>query len=253
MNLSAVSIGLPGATAPRVLRELAPHIERLGFRGLWLNDTPTGDSLAGLAVAAGVTSGLRLGTGVIPLDRRSPAKISSRLADLPLERVTIGIGSGGPRDALRRVGEGIDVLAPRVDLLVGALGPRMRRLGAERANGILLNWLTPATAAQAMADLHRDAAGRPVRGVLYARTIVDPGALPALRKEAAGYQGSGSYAANFERLGITALDSTIDGTTGLPERIGQYTTAVDELVLRVVTTTTTIGDYQRFIEAVAAA
>jgi alkanesulfonate monooxygenase SsuD/methylene tetrahydromethanopterin reductase-like flavin-dependent oxidoreductase (luciferase family) len=253
VNLAAVSIGLPGATDHGILRELAPQIEALGFRGLWLNDTPHGDSLAGLAVAAGVTTSLQLATGVIPLDRRPASEIAARLGDLPLARFTLGIGSGGPKGALARVAEGIEVLRPKTAVLVGALGPKMRKLGAERADGVLLNWLTPATAAEAMADLHRDAVGRPTRGVLYVRTIVDPEALPALKAEAAGYQSAGPYAANFARLGITALDATIDGTVDLAAKIARYTDVVDELVLRVVTERAALAAYQRFVEAVAGA
>lgn len=253
MNLSAVSVGLPGATPQAVIAELAPRIEESGFRGLWLNDTPGGDSLAGLAVAAGVTTRLQLATGVIPIDRRPPAEIDAHLDGLPLGRVTIGIGSGGPRDALRRVTEAIAVLDGRVSVVVGALGPKMRRLGAERADGILLNWFTPAAAAEAMADLHRDAAGRSTRGVLYARTIVDPEALPAMHAEAAGYERVAAYAANFARLGFTALDTTIDGTAGLADPVTKYTNVVDELVLRAVTADGSLASYQRFIGAVAAA
>ncbi len=253
MNLAAVSIGLPGATDHGILRELAAQLEALGFRGLWLNDTTQGDSLAGLAVAAEVTTSLHLASGVIPLDRRPASEIAARLEDLPLARFTLGIGSGGPRGALARVAEGIDLLRPKAAVVVGALGPKMRKLGAERADGVLLNWLTPATAADAMKDLRRDAAGRPTRGVLYARTIVAPEALPALKAEAARYQSAGVYAANFARLGITALDATIDGTVDLAGSISRYTDVVDELVLRVVTQHPALAAYQRFVEAVAKA
>ncbi|MCU1578377.1 MAG: N5,N10-methylene tetrahydromethanopterin reductase [Rhodoglobus sp.] len=255
MDLRRVSIGLPGATAHESLRELAPRIEAAGFRGLWLNDTPGGDSLAGVEVAAAVTTTLALGTGVIPLDRRPASEIVARLDGLPVHRLTIGIGSGGPDQALARVAGAIDILRAHAPVLVGALGPKMRRLAAERAGGVLLNWLTPATAAAAVDDLRRDATGRPVRAVLYARTIVAPEALPALEAEAAGYQSSGSYAANFERLGIRAIDATIDGSApgALVTRAGEYLESVDELVLRVVTGSTALGSYLRFIEAVVAA
>lgn len=263
MQLDRVSIGLPGATRVTVIRALAPAIEAAGFRALWINDTPFGDSLAALAAAAAVTTTLRLATGVIPLDRRSAASIVSRLGTLPTDRLTIGIGAGGPKGALARVSEGVATLkaATTASIVVGALGPKMRTLGAEYADGILLNWLTPATARDAMADLHRDAAGRPVRGALYARTIVADEALPALQKEAAGYQSSASYAANFARLGITALETTIDGRGpgALRQRVAEYLGSVDagdgvdELVLRAVTGATTLSSYQRFIEAVATA
>ena len=81
MDLSRVSIGLPGATPHELVSALAPRIEQLGLRGLWLNDTPGGDSLAGLRAAAAATSVLRLGTGVIPLDRRSARGILADLGD----------------------------------------------------------------------------------------------------------------------------------------------------------------------------
>jgi alkanesulfonate monooxygenase SsuD/methylene tetrahydromethanopterin reductase-like flavin-dependent oxidoreductase (luciferase family) len=255
MDLRRISIGLPGATAHESLHELAPRIEAAGFRGLWLNDTPGGDSLAGIEVAAAVTTTLALGTGVIPLDRRPASEIAARLGGLPGDRLTVGIGSGGANQALARVAAAIDILREHAPVLVGALGPKMRRLAAERADGVLLNWLTPATAGAAMGDLRRDAAGRPVRAVLYARTIVAPEALPALEAEAAGYQSSPLYAANFERLGIRAIDATIDGSApgGLAERAGEYLESVDELVFRVVTGSTTLDSYLRFIEAVVAA
>jgi alkanesulfonate monooxygenase SsuD/methylene tetrahydromethanopterin reductase-like flavin-dependent oxidoreductase (luciferase family) len=255
--LSHVSIGLPGSTAHDVLRQLAPRIEAAGFRGLWLNDTPTGDSLAGLRVAGDVTTRLHLGTGVIPLDRRSASAIASSLPGLPAERLTLGVGAGGPKDALRRVTAGVAELrgATSAELVVGALGPRMRRLGAERADGVLLSWLSPAAAERAMADLRRDAEGRPVRGILYARTAVEAEALGALEREAEQYASYPAYAANFERTGERAIESTIDGTAPvrLRERIAAYTAVVDELVLRAVPSEVSLEGYARFVELAAAA
>ena len=253
MDLSRVSIGMLGATPHDVLRTLAPQIEAAGFRGLWLNDNPGGDSLAGLRAAAAVTSTLKLATGVIPLDRRPASQIIAALGDLPLDRVSIGVGSGGPKDALARVHEGVALLRQHATVLVGALGPRMRALGAAEADGILLSWLTPDAARDAIDDLRRDAGENAARGVLYARAAVFPEALPALREEAERYGSYPQYAANFARLGIEPIDASIYGTTGLAHRIGDYTAVVDELVLRVITGDTSLASYQRFIEAVAAA
>lgn len=253
MDLSRVSIGLLGTTPPDMLRVLGPQIEAAGFRGLWLNDAGAGDAVAGLTVVAEVTSTLRLATGVIPLDRRSTDQILADISDLPLERTTIGVGSGGPSRALDRVREGVAVLRESgVPVLVGALGPKMRELGASRADGVLLSWLSPAAAVGAMADLRRDAGTNPARGVLYARTIVDAEALPALREEAARYASYPQYAANFARLGIEPMDATIDGSAGLADWVAEYTAVVDELVLRVITGSSTLESYQRFIGAAAA-
>ena len=243
---AAVSIGLIGTTDARDIRSLAPRMERLGFSGLWLNDVPGGDSLAGLRVAASVTETLRLATGVIPLDRRPAASLD--VAALPAERTTLGIGSGAARHPLALVERGIETLrrATEASIVVGALGPRMRRLAAERADGVLFNWLTPDAAATAMSELRSAARERPVRGVLYVRTIAESDARTALKREADRYASVPSYAANFERLGIRAIEATIDGAARL-----RTFDVVDEIVLRVVTPTGTLAEHERFVEEVA--
>lgn len=251
MDLSRVSIGLAGATDHATLARVAPRIEALGFRAVWLNDTPNGDSLAGLAIVASVTSRLVLATGAIPLDRRPAAEIAAALAGLPADRLELGVSSGGPADALARVRDGVRVLrdATAAALLVGGLGPRMRALAAEVADGLLLNWLTPAAAASAAAQLH--AVNPRARAALYARTIVSPDARPALEAEAADYASYPSYAANFERIGAAAIDTTIDAVEpgALDRRVSEYLEGVDELVLRAVIAPG--DDVLRFVERAA--
>ena len=243
MHLGRVSIGLPGATDHAVIARVAPRIEELGFRALWLNDTPQGDSLEGLAVAASVTTRLVLATGVIPLDRRPAAEIAGSLSGLPLDRLEIGVGAGGPTDALSRVRDGVTLLrrSTPAAILVGGLGPRMRALGAELADGLLLNWLTPEAAAA-----QRSALVEPVSTILYARAALDPDALPALEAEAARYGSYPPYAANFERIGASPLQTTITDRAGIRRYLG----AVDELVLRVVTREQTLEAYEEFLRAV---
>lgn len=264
---AVVSIGLPGATSHEIVRALAPRIERLGFHALWLNDTPQplgrqaaaplagtggrgptgGDSLEGLRVAAAETTTLALGTGVIPLDRRPASSLD--LGGLPIDRLTLGIGSGGQEGAVARVLDAIDELSEATDarIVVGALGPRMRRLAAEQTDGVLLNWLTPSTAEDAMADLHRDAHGREVVGSLYVRTIADAGALPTLEAEAGRYESYPAYAANFERLGIRGIDATIQNEGDL----AAYLPIVDEVVLRAITPDGTLRQLETFVDTTA--
>jgi alkanesulfonate monooxygenase SsuD/methylene tetrahydromethanopterin reductase-like flavin-dependent oxidoreductase (luciferase family) len=245
---AAVSIGLPGTTDHDALRALAPRLERLGFDGLWLNDVPGGDSLAGLRAVAEVTERLRLATGVIPLDRRPVDRLD--LTGLPAERTTIGIGSGGARHPLDVVAGGIAELRSRTDaaIAVGALGPKMRRLAARQADAAVLNWLTPTAAVRAMDDLRRDAGDRAdaVRGVLYVRTITDGAARAALQREADRYGSFASYAANFARLGVRPIDATIDrGAT-----LAAYD-VVDEVVLRAITEGGTLAELERFADEAA--
>ena len=239
MDLSRVSIGLPGATPHEVLVALAPQIEAAGFRGLWLNDNPGGDSLAGLTAVARVTSALHLGTGVIPLDRRPAAGILAALGDLPLDRLSLGVGTGAARHGLALVEDSVAELraGTTASIVVGALGPKMRALAARVADGVLLNWITPEVAA---------AQRTPVRTILYARTALSPDALPALREEAARYGSYPAYAANFARIGAEPIDTTIQSVA----RIDDYLAAVDELVLRVITREPTLAEYERFLAAV---
>lgn len=253
----SVSIGLVGSTDHAVLRELAPRIEAAGFAALWLNESGGADSLGGLAVAAEVTTTLGLGSGVIPLDRRDAAQIAASVLalGLPQHRLSVGVGSGGPHDALRRVGDAVDRLHADLTapVFVGALGPRMRRLGAERADGILLNWLDPASAAAATAQLRADSGGAPRRSVLYVRTALDDAARPALEAEADRYGRIPSYAANLALLGIAPMDTTIDGIAALAPRLAEFSAAVDEVVLRVVTAGSSRAELLAFVDAAAAA
>lgn len=239
-----VSIGLMGLTPRATVEALAPRIERAGFHALWLNDAPGGDSLIGLRAAAAVTETLRLGTGVIPVDRRPVAEFDLR--DLPVERLTVGIGSGSSAGGLQRTADALTQLSAVTEarIVVGGLGPRMRRLAAEHSDGVLLNWLTPPAAAQAMDDLRRDANGRDVDGILYVRTIVDPAVLPQLMVEAGHYEVNPSYAANFERLGMRAMDATIQS----PADLERYRGVVDEVVLRAITPGNSLADLEHFVD-----
>jgi alkanesulfonate monooxygenase SsuD/methylene tetrahydromethanopterin reductase-like flavin-dependent oxidoreductase (luciferase family) len=242
------SIGIAGSTTVDTIRRIAPLVESLGYRALWINDTPGGDALGGLAAAAEVTTTLGLATGVIALDRQGGAAIAARVRDLPTGRVRIGVGTGAARRGLAVLEAGVAELRAGCDapLVVGALGPRTRALAARIADGILFNWLSPDAAADAMADLRRDAGGRPVDGILYARTIAAPAARPALEDEAARYAGYPSYAANFARQGVAAIDTTLDLTV-----LGAIDAfeVVDELVLRVVTATGSDEELESLLHA----
>jgi len=65
--------------------DMVDALERLGFDSLWLSERITGpapDPLVGLAVAAGRTSKLKLGTSVMVLPGRNPALVASEWASL---------------------------------------------------------------------------------------------------------------------------------------------------------------------------
>lgn len=254
MTRGAVSLGVAGSLGPDAIARIAPEVERAGFHTLWVNDTPDGDALAALAAAAGVTERLHLATGVVPVDRRPASVIAADAASLslPLDRVTIGIGSGMARQgALARVHDATEELhaagLPRV--LVGALGPKMRRLAAERADGVLLNWVPPTEAAEQAAALH---AITPTTHVaVYVRTAIDAAARERLEAETARYASFPNYAANFARMGVDAIDTTIRDVTELGDALDAYTAAADEIVLRAIVPDDTVEAYVDFARRTA--
>ncbi|MET0735886.1 MAG: LLM class flavin-dependent oxidoreductase [Microbacterium sp.] len=255
-----LSLGIAAALGPDLAARIAPAAEHAGLHALWVNDTPGGDALEVLAAAAAVTERLVLATGVLPVDRRSPRAILSRVAQLglPEERLVLGIGSGAiskgaldaVADAAAALQSGTTGAGTTARVVVGALGPRMRRLGAEASDGLLLSWLTPELAAVQAEEAH--AIDPSAHVALYVRTAVDPSADARLDIETARYGGYPAYAANFERLGIAAADTVIRPLE-TADRLAAYRDAADEIVLRAITPDDSESDLLQFIDSVSAA
>lgn len=253
---AVVSIGLAGTLGADTIATIAPAVERGGFHGLWVNDTPHGDSLAALAAAARVTDKLKLATGVIPIDRRPPDEIARAIVKhaLPEGRVFIGIGAGQiADDAIERVRGALTTLreSTAVRLVVGALGPQMRRLAATQSDGPLLNWLTP-DAAETQTNKLRGIA--PEAWVaLYVRTALHSRARPRLEDEASRYGAIPNYAENFARIGATPLDTVLPrpGDDDIAPGLAAYRAAVDEVVLRAITPTDDVDEYVAFVDEAA--
>ena len=202
---------------------------------------------------AGATERLVLATGVLPVDRRTTDDIVVAASGLPAGRLVLGIGSGQARSgAVELVTDAATELRRRTDarVVVGALGPRMRRAAAAASDGVLLSWLTPQVAAAQAAQAHDIAPATHV--ALYVRTAVDDAAVAALDEETARYAGYPAYAANFARLGVDAADTVIRPAE-LRDRIAAYRAGVDEVVLRAITPTGSAEDHLRFIDAIAEA
>jgi alkanesulfonate monooxygenase SsuD/methylene tetrahydromethanopterin reductase-like flavin-dependent oxidoreductase (luciferase family) len=248
-----LSLGIAAVAGPALAARIAPAAEAAGFHALWVNDTPGHDALALLEAAAGVTDRLGLATGVLPVDRRSPDEILAASARLPADRLTLGIGSGQLRaGAVQRVTDAAAALRQRTParVVVGALGPKMRRAGATASDGVLLSWLTPEIAAAQAREAHALAGTAHV--ALYVRTATNPAAEAALDDEAQRYAGYPAYAANFSRLGVDAADTVIRPAE-LRDRIAAYRAAAEEVVLRAITASGSADEHLRFIDAVAEA
>lgn len=260
LDLARTGFGITGTVDHDIVRKLAPRIESAGFRTLWFNHTGDGSALASMQAAAEVTSTLRLASGVIPIDKMPVDDVVrvTRERNLPLNRCIIGIGASAGPSPLTTIQEGTQILYGELGatVYVGALGPKMRRLAVTEADGELLNWLTPDAARQAMIEKQGDlsGSGKESAGVsLYIRVAMGRNALPALEKEAAHYEGVPSYAANFKRFGIAAMDAAVYGETAEEVRAGldRYTNVVDEAVVRAITLNASLDEFNALVEAVS--
>jgi alkanesulfonate monooxygenase SsuD/methylene tetrahydromethanopterin reductase-like flavin-dependent oxidoreductase (luciferase family) len=253
--------GIAGSLDHAIVEPVAAAVERAGYTSFWANDTPNGDGLASLAAAARVTDRINLGVGVIPVDRTAPAQIAARVAELglPLDRLIVGLGSGGAKigtvELVRRAVVELKALLS-VRVYVGALGPRMCRLGGEVADGLLLSWLTP-DAARDTAEVVRQGADAAGRAMPHLATYLR-GALPAaehrLRQEADRYASFPVYTAHFARIGAQAIDTTLFGTgPEMRRQLAAYEGILDEVVVRAIAAEESVEAYLDLVTACAPA
>ena len=236
--------------ASDVIKASAREAEALGYSSFWVNHPGSTDGLAALAQAAGVTTRVALGVGVIPLHTRGPASIvdGARSTRLPLDRLLLGVGSPNPR-SLERVRDGVAEIRKSLQtrIVVAALGPRMCRLAGEIADGVLFNWLTPEYARRS-AELVREGAAAAKRKMpttyAYVRLAMGPAGIARLGDEGGRYAGIPAYAAHFERMGVKPVDTAIAGQTPADIRAGltKWKGAVDEIVLRAITGQDTVDE-----------
>ena len=256
----ARGFGVAGALDRMMVRRLAEEAERLGYDAFWANDTPDGDGLAALAEAAAVTTRIRLGVGVIPLDRQPPGRIADRVDELvlPVDRLTLGVGSGGAAQPLGLVRASVTELRRRTGatVVVGALGPKMCALAGSVADGALLNWLTPDFAvlsAQAVRHAASEAGRSAPLIAAYVRTALGGRASERLRSEADRYASYPSYAAHFTRMDAAPMETGVIGESPaqLQQGLAAFEAAVDEVVVRAVVGDERLDDYLALLEASA--
>ena len=260
MQHSQLGFGVTGSLPLETVRAIARRAGEIGLASLWFNETADGDALACAEVAFGESTSIVVGTGVIAVNRRPAPRIIREVMarNLPQDRLIVGIGSSAKPSPLSTVAENLAVLRSELSAktVVGSLGPKMRKLGAERSNGLLFNWLPPEYAAETTATLREQAAAvgnSPVLAATYIRTALGDDALPRLRDEAARYSAAPSYAANFERLGITAMQSAVHAPDAEGVRAGlqAFDGTVDYVIVRAITPTDDVDHYLRLLDAIA--
>jgi alkanesulfonate monooxygenase SsuD/methylene tetrahydromethanopterin reductase-like flavin-dependent oxidoreductase (luciferase family) len=239
-------LGIAAGLDEEVARELARRCDELGYASLWSNDHPGASGLETAAVFADAAPALDVGVAVLALDRHEPAATASHVAalGLPQERLWLGIGAGFTKRPLGVVRDGLTALRAALPggtrIVVAAMGPKMCALAGAEADGVFLNWMTPAKAAWARERVHEGArdAGRdapPVFG--YVRVAVGAEAEDRLLKEESFYRGlHQGYIRHFEALdappgsvGVAARDRA-----AVAPQLAEYEGAIDHIVVRAL-------------------
>jgi alkanesulfonate monooxygenase SsuD/methylene tetrahydromethanopterin reductase-like flavin-dependent oxidoreductase (luciferase family) len=246
--------GIAAATLSSLVAPLASAAEANGYDTFWVNDTPGSDGFEALRKAAEVTSSIRLGVGVIPIDRRPPAEIVKAIEDakLPKERLIVGVGAGaelyGSLDNVRAAVQTIRAEAG-VQVAVGALGPRMVAMSAKEADAVLLNWLTPRQAKLSTQEIRaRQGEGRHCEVIAYVRVALPEG-FEQLAGEGDRYASFPQYARHFARMQAQPLQTCAYGTRDKIQRgLTAFEREVDETVVRAVSDRETLDAYMGILK-----
>ncbi len=250
--------GIAAAVDNETIKIVAKAAEEAGYSSFWVNDTPGADGLECLSEAASVTDTIKLGVGVIPLGRRPAASIAEDVLryELPQDRLWLGIGSPGPKGALTNAREAITTLHDSLScaVILAALGPRMVDLSGEMADGVLLNWITPAysaTSRERIEDAAREA-GRDAPIIMsYVRAGLLPEAEAEIMVQASRYDSVPAYGAHFKRQGVDAHLTVLRGKNPavLQTGIQEFEAVLDESVVRAITPDDEPSTILRLLEA----
>jgi alkanesulfonate monooxygenase SsuD/methylene tetrahydromethanopterin reductase-like flavin-dependent oxidoreductase (luciferase family) len=239
-------LGITAGLDPGVARDLAVRSAQLGYHSLWSNDEPASPGLEMLAHFAAAAPQLELGVGVLPIDRHQPAHIAAEINRLGLDpaRLWLGVGSGqlrAPIDIMRRaVAELRDRLPDGTRIVVAAMRPRMCHLGGGIADGVLLNWMPPAQAAEARDWVQQGAteAGRPTPIVAaYVRVAIGPDSPQRLQAEEHKYRNiNEAHQQHFNAMNVSLGSVGVAAATRTEalNKLAPYHAVLDLPIARLV-------------------
>lgn len=253
---------IPATGDPERAAEIAAAVEAMGYDSIWSNDTPAASGLETVAAMAAATDSIRLGVGVVAVDR-SPAPViinEVRELELPLDRLVLGVGAGSSSAPLIVVRDAVDELraelGPEPLIAVAAMGRMMCLLAGQIADTVLLNWMVPERIVWAREHIGRGAAraereGGPVVAA-YVRTAIGEGAGDRIAAEAGRYNRYPAYQRHFREMGVPLASVGVsDGDGGCPARLAEYDRVLDEMVVRALPASETVASTLAVAEAAA--
>lgn len=245
----AVSLGYWQDRPPAEALLTARIADELGYRRLWVGEMATYDAFA-LAVKIAATTDLHLTVGPLAVAVRDPMLIArgvASVADLSGRAVDVALGTSSPvvvgewhgrsrersatrlresTQAVRSLLEGkktrftgetvttnnyrLRLAPPESAIAVAAFGRSAVTTAAQFADRMVLNLLTPRSAATLIDRMHKDAAavGRTSPAVTaWATGAVDPdpAAVEQVRRGVVGYVAAPGYAEMFTEAGFGEL------------------------------------------------
>ncbi len=227
--------------------DIARAADRLGFEELWVGEMATFDAFALAGAIARETAGLRLVVGPLAVGVRTPVALALGLGAVALlggRPAGLALGASNPlivegwhgrpwRPVEARARETIEALRPILaaersgfdgdhvrthgfrlreapaptELALAAFGPRMIAAGAQLADRVVVNLLTPEQVARVSADIEAAAraAGRPAPPLTaWVPAALEPGpaALAQLAGQLAVYLPAPGYGEMFAQAGF---------------------------------------------------
>jgi alkanesulfonate monooxygenase SsuD/methylene tetrahydromethanopterin reductase-like flavin-dependent oxidoreductase (luciferase family) len=221
----SVSLGLwQDRPAAEVVRT-AQVADALGYGEIWIGEMATFDAFALGAVVAERTTRAALTIGPLAVAVRDPVMIAmgaGSLAELTGRTVNVALGSSSPVLVQQWHGFRLRTRAPSSPLTIAAFGRGAVKVAARHADRMVINLVTPKSAARLVEMLHDEcrAAGRPVPPVAawvaavvspavagpvvspaVARPVVGPG-VEQLRRGLVAYMSAPGYGEMFTEAGF---------------------------------------------------
>jgi len=207
------------------------------------------DAFIGFAAMLSATKTVKATVGVAAVPMHHPLvlpNLASTLQELSGGRFSLGLGVSHPEQTARF---GIEFPARQIDymrewirdlisrsregmtfgggwpVMLAALGPRMVRLGAEEADGLVLNWLTPEQAGKSVEAVRQAApAGAKPRVALYLRLMT----AETAHNDAVRYDAMANYHRNFLAQGLEDHAAVVTQTTLPRDDIGAARDRIEE-------------------------